>query len=131
MFHTDFLNSFGLNFFENDNLMVKYVNEIINIYNKNNLENERVIFAGINSGGIIAKIVGSMLKRKSISFLSLPFDNDLFNTMFDLDSSYLSLITNVYNVDGFFSSQEPNYATNIGIEIPVFDHKKVLHIWNL
>lgn len=123
-FYTDFLNSFGLNFFENDNIMVKYVNEIIDIYNKENLDNESVLFAGINSGGIIAKIVGSLLKCKSISFVSLPIDNDLFNNMFDLDSSYLSLITNVYNVDGFFSSQEPNYATNIGIEIPVFDRKK-------
>lgn len=30
----------------------------------------------------------------------------------------------MYNVDSCFSDQEPSYATNIGIEIPLFDHKK-------
>lgn len=124
-FYTNFLNSFGLKFFDNNNLMVKYVNSIIDIYNKAELENEgKVLFAGINCGGVIAKIVGTILHRKSISFISFPIGNDLFEMMFDFSSSFIGFVTNIYNVDGFFSDQEPAYATNIGIEMPVFDKKK-------
>ena len=71
-----------------------------------------------------AKIVGTLLHRKSISFISFPIDNDLFETLFEFQSSYISLATNVYNVDGFFSGQEPRYATNIGIDMPIFDKTK-------
>ena len=123
--YTNFLISFGLNFFENVNLMVKYVNSIINIYEKYNFtDDERVLFAGINCGGAIAKIVGTSLQRKSISFISFAIDNNLFNLMFGFSLPFVSLVTNVYNVEGFFSDQEPRYATNIGINIPVFDKKK-------
>ena len=98
---------------------------ILDIYNKAELEKEEnVLFAGINCGGAIAKIVGTILHRKSISFISFPINNDLFQMMFDFSSSYLGLVTNVYNVDGFFSDQEPAYATNIGISMPVFDKTK-------
>ena len=59
-FYTDFMNSFGLRFFENKNLIVKYVKTIVNIYENEHLtEHGRVIFSGINCGGVISKIVGT------------------------------------------------------------------------
>lgn len=48
----------------------------------------------------------------------------MFNILFDFSPSYISLATNVYNVEGFFSDQEPRFATNIGIELPVFNSNK-------
>lgn len=96
----------------------------IDFYKNYSLDNEdKVIFSGINCGGVIAKIVGTLLHRNSISFISFPIDNNFFEIMFDFSTTYMSLVTNVFNVDGFFSDLEPRLATNIGINMPVFNKK--------
>lgn len=123
-FYTNFFNSFGLRFFENQNLIVKYVKSIMNIYYKENLNDERILFTGINCGGVIAKIVGTLLHQKSISFLSFPIDIDFIQNLFNFSSYYIGYITNIYNVDGFFSHSDSDYANNIGFSTPVFKKSK-------
>ena len=124
-FYTDFLNSFGLRFFENRNLIYNYVKSIIEIYKKENFDdNEIVYFTGINCGGVIAKIVGTLLHRKSISFLSFTMEMDFLETLFHFSSSYMNYVTNVFNIDGFFSQPDSDYAINIGIEMPIFHKSK-------
>ena len=114
-FYTDFMNSLGLRFF------VKYVKSIIDIYENESLnDHERVIFSGINCGGVIAKIVGTLLHRKSISILSFPLDIDFIQHLFEFPTFYTSYITNVFNVDGWFSHPDSNYAVNIGIDTSIF-----------
>lgn len=120
-FYTNFFHSFGIRFFDNRNLIVKYANSIIDIYKKQNDDlKENVIFTGINCGGVIAKIVGTLMHRKSISFLSFPMGMDFLEHLFHYSSTFMSYVTNVFNIDGIFSHPDSDHTINIGIDMPVF-----------
>lgn len=124
-FYTDFFNSFGLRFFENRNIITKYVKSIIEIYNKENFDDDdNVFFTGINCGGVIAKILGTLLHHKSISFISFPMDMNFLEHLFHFPSSYMSYVTNVFNIDGIFSHPDSDHAINIGIDMPIFYKSK-------
>ena len=124
-FYTGFFQSFGLRFFENRNLMVKYINSIIKIFHKENYQNnQRVFFTGINTGGVIAKILSGLLQRKSISFLSFPVEMDFVQRRFRFDDSYMNYITNVFQSDGVFSMPDGDHAINIAMDIPSFHQSK-------
>ena len=124
-FYTSFLTSFGLRFFEDRNMIVKYVKSIIDIYNKEKFnDDDQVFFTGINCGGVIAKIVGTLLNRKSISFLSFPIEMDFLKHLFHFSSNNMNYVINVFNIDGFFSHPDSDYALNIGINTPVFYKSK-------
>ncbi|KAK8890333.1 hypothetical protein M9Y10_035108 [Tritrichomonas musculus] len=120
-FYTDFLHAFGLRFFENRNLMVKYVKSIREIYEKENFsEHDNVLFTGINAGGVIAKVVGTLSERRSISFISFPMAMDFLEHLFHFPSNYMSYVTNVFNIDGIFSKPDSEHTINIGIDTPLF-----------
>ncbi|KAK8857733.1 hypothetical protein M9Y10_016141 [Tritrichomonas musculus] len=124
-FYTDFLNAFGLRFFSNGNLIVKYVNSIRKIYDQLNIsQNENVLFTGINCGGVIAKISGTLLYQRSISFISFPIELDFLQNWFHYSLSDASLVTNVFNVESFFSVPDTQYANNIGIDTPAYQKSK-------
>lgn len=78
-------------------------------------ERSNVIFAGVNCGGVLAKLAGLITQRHSVSFVSFPVTNDFFTWEFSLDKSHAGLITNIYNYEGLFSEQEPGIANNIGV----------------
>lgn len=76
--------------------------------------------------------MGTLLHRKSISFLSFPISIDFIQHLFDFSDHYMGYITNIFNVDGLYSHPDSNYAVNIGIDIPIFEKKIILlHSKNL
>ena len=83
-----------------------------------------MIFTGINSGGVMAKIVGTLVYRKSISFLSFPMGMDVLEHLFHYSTTFMSHVTNVFNIDGFFSHPDSDHTVNIGIDVPIFTKSK-------
>lgn len=105
--------------------MVKYINSIKEIYIKENYHNnQRVFFTGINTGGVIAKILSTLLQRKSIAFISFPVEMDIVQNRFRYDDSYMNYITNVFQSDGVFSMPDGDHTINIAIDIPPFHQSK-------
>jgi hypothetical protein len=83
--------------------------------NYTEISTEKVVFSGINIGGLFAKILGLMKKDQSVSFHSFSVFNDFLASQYDLNQNDAFYITNVFNHYGIFSLQEPNLATNFGI----------------
>lgn len=64
---------------------------------------------------MFSKVLGMLHKKQGIGFVTLPTFNDYFLNDFDFDDEDSIYITNVYNYNGWFTKQEPDLATNIGI----------------
>lgn len=115
-FYSRFAHNFGNHFFDPVAISSVFVDPIEEIYaSKNYNENATVIFTGINIGGMFAKVLGMIHKKHGIGFITLPAFNDYFLNSFDFDDEDAIYITNVYNFNGWFTMQEPDVATNIGI----------------
>ena len=100
--------------------MANYVRSIIDIYPKENLIDENVLFTGINCGPMIAKIFDTLLQHKSISFLSFPMKMNFLENLFHFYTKDISYVTNILNIGGFFSHHDSDYATYIGINTHIF-----------
>lgn len=73
---------------------------------------KNLVFAGVNSGGVVAKIMGLSTMRTAFAFMSFSAFTDLLEYM-NLEEEYSFLIVNLFHRDGWFSVQEPGLANNI------------------
>lgn len=115
-FYARFAHIFGNQFFDPvsmSSLFIDPVEEII--ASKRYSDDEKILFTGINIGGMFSKVLGMIHKKQGIGFVTLPTFNDYFLNDFDFEDDDSIYITNVYNYNGWFTKQEPDLATNIGI----------------
>jgi hypothetical protein len=75
----------------------------------------RLMFTGINIGGLFAKALGMKYGTVGMSFLSFPIVDDLLGPLFDIDEKNALFVTNIHTFGGVFTAQEPQTATNFGI----------------
>ena len=114
--YAKFAHNFGNQFFDPVSMSTVFIHPIEDIYNsKNYPENTKIVFTGINIGGLFSKTIGMITKKQGISFISFPSFNDYFLHSFDFSDDDAMYITNVYNYNGFWALQEPEVASNIGI----------------
>lgn len=90
-----------------------YRNVAVSIYEKYNLQDRDVIFAGFNYGGFIAKAAGMTVKRHAVSGLSVSIAKPVYTEMMKITSEDSIFVTNVYVLDGLASKPEPGEANNI------------------
>jgi hypothetical protein len=111
----ELMQRFGILFFNPKCVAVEMVDAAQEVFDSLGLENEPVIFSGINTGGLYAKALAITNKKLGISFLSFPVYNDYFTSMFELDGDDASRIVNVHTSEGLFTFQEPQIATNVAV----------------
>lgn len=70
-YDSSFFLSLGLNFFDSYPMINKFFQPIQEVYQKHYINQDKVLFTGINIGGIIAQILGMENNRSSVSFFWL------------------------------------------------------------
>ena len=105
--------SLGVFCFTPETVLDVMVNRTLEEYHKRNFTaTDNVVFVGINTGGVVAKILGMKTGHLGFAYLSFNAFTDLLQYMrLDEDNSWL--IVNMFHRGGWFSVQEPNLANNI------------------
>ena len=115
-FYAKFAHNFGNQFFDPIAMSSLFLDPIEEIYQSKNYDKDtKILFTGINIGGLFSKTLAMINKKQGIGFISFPVFNDYLQNYFDFEDDDSIYITNVYNYNGLYSMQEPNLATNIGI----------------
>ena len=115
-FYAKFAHNFGNQFFDPIAMSSLFLDPIEEIYKSKNYDKDtKILFTGINIGGLFSKTLAMINKKQGIGFISFPVFNDYLQNYFDFEDDDSIYITNVYNYNGLYSMQEPNLATNIGI----------------
>ena len=115
-FYSRHLHIFGNQFFDPVSISSTFINPVEEVIaSKGYSEKDKILFAGINIGGMFSKVLGMIHKKHGIGFISLPSFNDYFVDDFGIDDDDAMYITNVYNYNGWYTKQEPDLATNIGV----------------
>jgi hypothetical protein len=122
----------GILFFDPDVVVVDAVDVVQRVYDELDTDGSNVVFTGINTGGLYAKVLAVTNKRPGIAFLSFPIYNDYFMSLFELSEDDAWYIINVHTSEGLFTGPEPALATNIAvpwIATPSFFDEIVISSW--
>jgi hypothetical protein len=104
---------FGSHWFSPRSQFHELLEKAEEIYDSFNFdENSKVIFTGINNGGVMAKILARRKKHRGIAFLSFPSNDDEFNYRYEFDDDSLQYVTNVVNAEGWFGVDDPGVGEN-------------------
>ena len=120
--------SLGVFCFTPETVLDVMVNRTLEEYHKRNFTvTDNVVFVGINTGGVVAKILGMKTGHLGFSFMSFNAFTDLLQYMrLDEDDSWL--IVNMFHRGGWVSVQEPKLANNMilpsAIDTPFKDDKR-------
>ena len=115
-FYAQILHYFGNQFFDPVTVASSFITPVEEIIDSRGYtDDDKILFTGINIGGMFSKVLGMIYKKHGIGFVSLPSFNDYFLNDFDIDDDDSMHVTNVYNYNGWFTKQEPDLATNIGV----------------
>ena len=88
------------------------VRQSLGVYYGYRLMTENLVFTGVNSGGVVAKIMGMSTGKTAFAFMSFNIFTDLLQYM-NLNEELSLVIVNLFHRDGWFSVQEPGLANNI------------------
>lgn len=103
----------GVYLFSPETTLDLMVKNVLAEYEKHNYSvTDNVVFAGVNTGGVVAKILGMKTGRLGFSFLALNTFTDLLQFM-NLNEDESWLIINLFHRGGWFSAQEKGLANNI------------------
>jgi hypothetical protein len=88
----------------------------LDIYNDYEFAKDaKVVFVGIDTGGVLAKVLALITGHHGIGFISLPVTTELFDGRYDYDERNAKLTTNVFNLDTLIGNEDQLVGENFAI----------------
>jgi hypothetical protein len=104
---------FGLHWFTPRSQFDEWVQKVSAIYEDRAIPADApVLFVGINTGGLLAKTLGIMKKRRGISFVSLPVSTAEFQYRYAFPDTEMQWASNVVNTGTWFGVEDPDVGEN-------------------
>jgi hypothetical protein len=104
---------FGRHWFTGRSAFDDLLQKALTIYNDEGLTpGSSVVFVGINTGGLLAKVLGMLTEHRGIGFISMPANCDEFQFQYEFDERHLKWGTNIFNLDGLFGVTDEGIGAN-------------------
>jgi hypothetical protein len=104
---------FGMHWFSPRSAFDDLLQKALEIYEAQGLTpDSSVVFVGVNSGGLFAKVLGMLTGHRGISFVSLPAACDEFQFRYEFDERNVKWASNVFNLDGWFGVSDEGVGEN-------------------
>jgi hypothetical protein len=106
----------GRHWFSPQSYFDDLLQEVLAIYDEQGLgEESRVLFVGINGGGLFAKTMAMLKNHRGIGFVSLPVTTDEFRYRYDYGPLAGKFVSNVFNHDGWFGVEDEGIGENFAL----------------